>query len=87
MLINFKKSTQPGIYINTDQISYMRKTIAEDGILAAIGIIMGAPSDTCIPEENIFCVADTYDFEFEHEEDCDRALEQLLTLMDYHEIS
>ena len=87
MLINFAKSTQPGIYINTDQISFMRQTIAEEGILAAIGIIMGAPSDVCDSDEEIFCVADTYCFEFERVEDCDRAWEQLKALMDYHEIS
>ena len=87
MLISFAKSTLPGIFINTDQISYMRHTIAENDMLAAIGIIMGAPTDTCDTDEEIFCVANTYCFEFEREEDCKSAWEQLKALMNYHEIA
>lgn len=86
MLINFAKCTQPGIFVNTDQISYLRQTAAEEGILAGIGIIIGTPEETCEPEEDIFCVADSYCFEFVKEEDCDRAWSQLKALMSYHEI-
>lgn len=86
MLINFAKSTQPAIFVNTDQISYLRHTGTEEGILAAIEIIIGAPSDSCTSDKDIFWYARAYDFEFENEEDCDSAWNQLCALMNYHEI-